>query len=240
MPAVFIHGVPDTAHVWDFLFKQLSRQDLIALELPGFDIDLPVGFASTKEEYVDWIIQELEQMDGPIDLVGHDWGCLLTARVASLRPDLIRSWAAGSGPVSADYVWHPLAQIWQTPEKGEQWMDDLKPDEFTKQLEAYGVPAQIAAKTTKRFDYRMKRSILPLYRSALTVGAEWQPGLGDVKSPGLVFWGKQDEACPVDFADRLAEDTGARRVLKLDCGHWTPIQRPVEVAQALVEHWASV
>ena len=51
----------------------------------------------------------------PVDLVGHDWGSLLVQRVVSLRPDLIRTWACGNGPVDTEYVWHDMAQQWQTP-----------------------------------------------------------------------------------------------------------------------------
>ena len=46
---------------------------------------------------------------------------MLAARVASLRPDLVRTLCGGSGPISADYEWHPLAKIWQEPGRGEQF-----------------------------------------------------------------------------------------------------------------------
>ena len=237
MPAVFIHGVPDTVHVWDSVFSQLARTDLLALELPGFDTAVPIGFSAGKEEYVDWIIRKLEAVGEPVDLVGHDWGCLFTARVASLRPAFVRTWAAGSGPVSANYEWHPLAKIWQTPEKGEQWMRELDSGKFSQQLQELGVPPEIAPAMASRVDERMKQVILRLYRSALHVGQEWQPDLAKVTSPGLVFWGEQDEACPIRFAQDLADDTHAERALKLDCGHWTPLQKPREVAEALTAHW---
>ena len=237
MSAVFIHGVPDTVHVWDAVFSQLARTDLLALELPGFDTAIPSGFTATKEEYVDWIIRKLEAVGGPVDLVGHDWGCLFTARVTSLRPDLVRTWAAGSGPVSAAYDWHPLAKIWQTPGKGEEWMRELDSKKFSQQLQELGVPAGVAPSMASRVDERMKLVILRLYRSAIHVGQEWQPELAKVTSPGLVFWGEQDEACPIRFAEELAQDTHAARTLKLDCGHWTPLQKPKEVAEALTAHW---
>jgi pimeloyl-ACP methyl ester carboxylesterase len=110
MTAILVHGVPDTYRVWDGVRKHLGRSDVKALALPGFGVPLPAGFQASKEAYVDWITGELEKEDGPVDLVGHDWGCILVARVASLRPDLVRTWAGGDGPVSAAYVWHPWAR----------------------------------------------------------------------------------------------------------------------------------
>jgi hypothetical protein len=37
--------------------------------------------------------------------------------------------------------------------------------------------------------------------------AEWEPGLANITFPGLVFWGKLDPACPIEFADHLGKDT---------------------------------
>ncbi len=127
MPAVFVHGVPDTSHVWDWVRSYLACRDAVALALPGFASSLPAGFGSTKEEYVDWLIEQLEQLGEPVDLVGHDWGCLLTVRVASIRPDLVRTWAAGSGPVNRDYEWHGLAKVFQTPTlESDGWRSSIK------------------------------------------------------------------------------------------------------------------
>ena len=240
MPVIFVHGVPDTFHVWDEVRGHLPALETAALALPGFGCPIPQGFTATKEEYVDWIINKLEEFAEPVDLVGHDWGCLLTARVASLRPDRVRSWAGGDGPVSKDYVWHDLAQIWQTLGAGEKWMAELEAVTFSQQLQSLGVPAAPAKDAAARVDSLMQDCILRLYRSAVTAGAEWQPGLAQVTAPGLVFWGREDRACPVEFADKLAEDMNGAQILKLDCGHWTPLQKPGEVAEALRQHWAAV
>src|ERR1700688_3759886 len=119
-PAVLVHGVPDPYRVWDPVRAQITRKDVVALALPGFDSPAPAGFTSTKEAYADWIIQQLETIGTPVDLVGHDWGCMLTARVASIRPDLVRTWTGISGPIDPGYEWHEIAKIWQTPGEGER------------------------------------------------------------------------------------------------------------------------
>ena len=239
MPAVFIHGVPDTYRVWEPVHPHLDRSDTVTLALPGFDSPLPDGFKATREEYVDWIIAQLEQHSAPVDLVGHDWGCIFVVRVASVRPDLVRTWAAGDGPLSKDYEWHALAKIWQTPGAGEEFMANLDPTQFSGQLEQLGVPADLAAQATAHVDERMKDCILRLYRSAINVGSEWQPALAQIKARGLVLWGALDEACPVRFADQLGQDTRAEQVLRFNTGHWFPLQAPAETARALQKHWQS-
>ncbi|MFF7969689.1 alpha/beta fold hydrolase [Streptomyces sp. NPDC007903] len=240
MPAILIHGVPDTHHVWDDVRRHLTRSDVEAWDLPGFGAPRPEGFDSTKEEYVTWLIDRLAGVGEPVDLVGHDWGCLLTARVASVRPDLIRSWAGGNGPISAEYVWHPLAKLWQDPVAGDRWAQEYDAAAFAKDLtDSLQVPAEPAEKAAGRVDETMRDSILKLYRSALTVGAEWEPQLANLSAPSLLFWGALDPVCATEFGEKMAESLRASRLLELDSSHWTLLQRPAEVAAALEEHWSS-
>ena len=103
-----------------------------------------------------------------------------------------------------------------------------------------GMPKDYAAEAPRRVDATMGDCLLRLYRSGVTVGADWQPGLADVTAPGLVIWGERDQTVPVANADILARDTSARRVLRLNAGHWWPFQRLEEVATALVGREAIV
>lgn len=240
MPAILVHGVPDTHRVWDGVRRHLTRGDVEAWDLPGFGAPRPAGFGSTKEEYVDLLVERLERIGEPVDLVGHDWGCILTARVASLRPDLVRTWAGGNGPVSAEYVWHPAAQVWQDQVEGDRFMEELKVQSFAADLAAgFDVPEELAEEMAGRVDGPMRDSILRLYRSAVTMGAEWEPDLAQVSAPSLVFWGASDPACPIEFGRRLGAALRATKVAELDCNHWTVLQKPAEVAALLEAHWSA-
>ncbi|GAA1712420.1 alpha/beta hydrolase [Kribbella yunnanensis] len=236
MPAVLIHGVPDTHRLWGDVRRHLSRTDVEAWDLPGFGAPLPEGFSSTKEEYVDWLIQRLDQFGEPVDLVGHDWGCILTARVAALRPDLVKTWAGSNGPVSATYQWHPLAEIWQSP-AGDRFMAESNSTSWAELIAGFDIPVALAAATASHIDEHMKDCILNLYRSAVTVGAEWEPDLANVKAPSLVVWGALDPACQVEFGHRLGDSMHAVDIIELNCNHWTILQKPAEVAAILEAHW---
>jgi pimeloyl-ACP methyl ester carboxylesterase len=240
MPAVLVHGVPDTTRVWSTLRAQLGRDDVTALALPGFGNRAPTGFTATKEAYVEWLLRELRAIRGSIDLVGHDWGGLLVVRAVSVEPGLVRTWAAGAAPLDPEYVWHAAAQRWQTPGVGEQVMARITPELMAAGLAAVGVPPEAAADTGRHVDDEMKRCILALYRSAVHVGAEWTADLAHVTAPGLVLWGAGDPYAEARFGERLAQRTGARFVSYPECGHWWQLQRPAEVAAELRAHWASV
>jgi pimeloyl-ACP methyl ester carboxylesterase len=239
MPVVLVHGVPDTHRMWDALRAHLDRTDVVAVALPGFGTAVPPGFDASKEAYVDWLLAEIARMRAPVDLVGHDWGANLVQRVVSLRPDLVRTWAAGSGIVDIEYVWHDLARQWQTPGVGEQIMELMAGDAMAEALAAAGVPPDAAREAASRVDDAMKACILRLYRSALRVGAEWQPGVERVTRPALVFWGADDAFGDVRFAERLAARVRGELVVFPGTGHWWPVQRPAETAAALARFWAA-
>src|SRR5687767_15804716 len=107
MPAVFVHGVPETHRLWDTVIANLHRDDCVALQLPGFGCPLPSGFDPHKDVYVDWLISQIEAEEDPVDLVGHDWGGGLVLRLVSLRPDLVRSWTTDCAAVAdVEFEWH--------------------------------------------------------------------------------------------------------------------------------------
>lgn len=90
---VFVHGVPETATLWDKL-RGLLQRGSVALSLPGFGCARPDGFAATHDAYVAWLCDEIRRLGPPVDLVGHDWGAGLTYRIATAHGDLLRSWVA--------------------------------------------------------------------------------------------------------------------------------------------------
>ena len=237
MPAFLVHGVPDTHRLWDRVRAHLSRKDVLAPDLPGFGRDTPPGWTATKEAYVDWIVGEIEKAGQPVDLVGHDWGSILVQRVVSLRPDLIRTWACGNGAVDREYVWHDMAQQWQTPDVGEMVMELMAGDAMVDGLVGGGVPADLAPDVVSHIDDRMKTCILALYRSAVNVGQEWEADVAKITRPGLVLWGHEDPFVAPQFAERLAARVRGRLHFFEGCGHFWPHERPKETAEVLERFW---
>jgi pimeloyl-ACP methyl ester carboxylesterase len=240
MPAVFVHGVPETHVIWDDIRSRLSRKDTIAPDMPGFSTPVPDGFGATMNEYAGWLVGEMEKVGEPVDLVGHDWGALLSLRVACLRPDLIRTWTIGSGAIDPDYVWHDLARMWQTPGVGEQVSQAMTGDALKQALGGGGVPLEHVDIIADHVDDTMKDCILKLYRSAVNVGTEWGPDLPKAPATGMLLWGVDDPYMQVKHAEYVGKVTGAKMFRLENTGHWWPLQRPDEAAKALEEHWASV
>jgi pimeloyl-ACP methyl ester carboxylesterase len=247
MPAVFVHGVPETPAVWDALRAQLKRDDTIAVQLPGFGCPRPNGFGATKEEYVEWLVGELEVISkqGPIDLVGHDWGAGFALRLVSTRADLVRSWVIDGGSFgSPDFEWHDFAKLWQTPGEGEQfWTDGLaqSPEERGALYEAlFAIPLEASIELNRAIDQTMADCILALYRSAVDVGAEWGPDFHDIPKPGRVVVPSDDTFLNPDHSRAATRRAGAE-VAELDgLGHWWMLQDPARGAALLEGFWATL
>jgi len=246
MPAVLVHGVPESGAGWDPLLSQLTRDDVVVLRLPGFGHGRPDGFGATKEEYVAWLVDEVESLppDEPVDLVGHDWGGGFVVRLVSTRPDLVRSWVTDAASLGhTDVKWHAVARIWQTPGEGEEFFEQqlaLPVEQRAAAYELFGVPHDEAVRMAGWVDRTMADCILALYRSALDVGREWGPDFHDIPVPGLVVAPSEDPFLAHDLARAAAARAGAG-VVELDgLGHWWMLQDPERSASVLDQFWSSL
>lgn len=240
MTAIFIHGVPDTARVWDRLIGALPAGETVALALPGFGCPRPPHFAATMDDYLAWLIGALEAVPGPRDVIAHDWGSILMLRALSQRPDLFRSWVGGGAPLTPDYTWHPTARLWQTPGAGEKAMDRLTPELARDMLRKAGLSEADAAEAAARIDPVMKASILALYRSGRDVFRQWGAEVAPSPVPGLVVWGERDIYADPRYGASLAASTGAAVVTLEGCGHWWPRERAEETAAAILAFWRRI
>lgn len=247
MTVVFVHGNPETAAIWGPLVAALGRDDVVLLSPPGFGAPLPEGFGATFLEYRDWLEAELEKIDGPIDLVGHDWGGGHVVNAVMHRPELVRSWASDVvGLFDPDYVWHDMAQVWQTPGAGEELLENMMGGGLSARTElmtSLGIPTDIAGAIAEHQNGDMAKAILALYRSATQPAmAEAGHALGSAaERPGLSLLATEDPYIGAsDTRYRAAERAGARTEVLEGLGHWWMVEDPDRGAAALTAFWASL
>jgi pimeloyl-ACP methyl ester carboxylesterase len=247
MTVVLVHGNPETDAIWGPLVDALGREDVVRLSPPGFGAPLPDDFPATYLAYRDWLEDELQRFDGPVDLVGHDWGGGHVVTAMMHRPELVRSWASDVvGLFDPDYVWHDLAQVWQTPGAGEELVDTLlggTPQDRADRLAAFGIPIDIATSIAAEQGPEMGRAILLLYRSAAQPAmAEAGRALQNAAArPGLSLLATEDPYIgSADTRRRAADKAGARTEVLDGLGHWWMVQDPARGAAALTEFWESL
>ncbi|MBA2624053.1 MAG: alpha/beta hydrolase [Acidimicrobiia bacterium] len=243
MPVVLVHGNPETAAVWAKLRGAISREST-ALSLPGFGCPRPGGFDASMDSYAAWLLGELDRIEGPVDLVGHDWGGLLTYRVATSEGHRLRSWVADVAHLAhRDYEWHDFAKLWQTPDQGEAFMEsqnELPPEERAQVFEAMGVPSDDALEMAAGSDATMGGCILDLYRSATpNPHHRWGPWT-PTTAPGLVLDATEDPFGDETLAGEVAEALGARFERIEGAGHFWPYQAPDKAASILESFWSSL
>jgi pimeloyl-ACP methyl ester carboxylesterase len=247
MTVVLVHGNPETDAIWGPLIDAVGREDVVCLSPPGFGAPLPDDFPATCLAYRDWLEDELEAIDEPVDLVGHDWAGAHVMNLVMHRPEMVRSWASDAvGLFDPDYVWHDLAQVWQTPGDGEQLVNTMMDgtiEDRADQMADLGIPADIATSIAAAQGPEMGRAILLLYRSAR------QPAMAEAgralekaaARPGLSLLATEDTYMGSDaLRRRSAARAGARTVVLDGLGHWWMVQDPTRGAAALTRFWETV
>jgi pimeloyl-ACP methyl ester carboxylesterase len=247
MTVVLVHGNPETDAIWGPLVDALGRDDVVRLSPPGFGAPLPGDFPATYLAYRDWLEDELQRFDGPVDLVGHDWGGGHVVTAMMHRPELVRSWASDVvGLFDPDYVWHDLAQVWQTQGAGEELVNTLLGgtlQDRAERLAAFGIPMDIATSIAAEQGPDMGRAILLLYRSAAQPAmAEAGRALENAAArPGLSLLATEDPYIgSAEPRRRAADRAGARTEVLEGLGHWWMVQDPARGAAALTRFWESV
>jgi pimeloyl-ACP methyl ester carboxylesterase len=247
MTVVLVHGNPETPDVWDLLIPHLTPQPVVRLSPPGFGAPVPEGFGATVTDYRDWLIGELAALPGPVDLVGHDWGGCHVLNAVMVRPDLVRSWASDVvGGYDPDYEWHDLAQVWQRPGEGEEWVDRTLAAPAERRaagLAGLGVDPVVAGRVAAGIDRAMGDCLLRLYRSAAQpVLARLGAGLDRAaQRPGMAILATEDHFMGgTELCHRAAARANARVEVLDGLGHWWMAQDPARGAEALNRFWASL
>jgi pimeloyl-ACP methyl ester carboxylesterase len=248
MPIVLVHGNPETSAIWDEMRKQLDRTDVIALSPPGFGAPVPEGFTATSDAYVGWLALEVQKLDSPVDLVGHDWGGGHVARLACSRPELIRSWATDiAGCFDPDYAWHDLAQVWQTPGAGEaavSQMTQMPAADRKARFVSLGMTPTVAesvaaAVNAKRWAGASSRSTAPLRSRRWRSGA--RSSRGGAKRPALAIIPSEDPYTRgPEVARRSAQRANAKIAVLEKLGHWWMCQDLRRGAAVLNEFYAGL
>ncbi len=241
---VFLHGVPETSALWDKIRANFD-EETVALSMPGFGCPRPDGFGATKDDYAEWLVGELETFDAPVDLVGHDWGALLTYRVASTRGDLLRSWTADiANGAHPNVGWHRFARVWQTPGEGEAYFKDVHETPLESMAEAYErfhLNHDDALTLASWSDETMGSCILDLYRSATpNVYHSWGAQFAPTSAPGLILHAELDQFGNEEMSREVAETFGAREAMLSGVGHWWALESPREAADVIKDFIQSI
>ncbi len=243
LPVLLLHGVPQTAIVFRHLFPVLAADRLVLAPdlkgLGGSEVGGPYDVATLVREIAALILHEV---DGPVDVVGHDWGGAIALALADTRPDLVRRLVVINAPyrkVSLVKAFHiPLFALPGLPEVvfrlgGRRlidgmlrlaWKSDqpLDPDVRDRYAASYANPQRVSA-MLGYYRASVRGQIAGRRKVAEPPTGPTPTGLGR-----LVLWGAADPVMPMAIAESVCSDLGpaAELVALPGIGHFPLEEAP--------------
>lgn len=222
LPALCIHGWPQSSYMWRHMLPALASAGRRALapDLPGFG-DSPPDSPGTFERHVE-ALERFRRAVGldRVVLAVHDTGGLIGLRWACDHPDAVSGLVITNTGFFPGHEWIEIAKTMRTPIQGEALVDSLSREGFATLLE----------EASSEFDERAldeywkafstagnRRGMLELYRSFNDDQLEsYQRKLAALEVPALILWGRQDEYIPLDYASRFAKEMPGSKLVLLD------------------------
>ncbi|GAA3942478.1 alpha/beta fold hydrolase [Litoribacillus peritrichatus] len=239
-PILFLHGNPDTSHLWSGMIALLEKQYLcIAPDLPGYgeseiapDFDFSL---SGQANFIDDFVKALK-LDSPVHLVVHDVGAFFGLSWAVACSEQVRSITIFNTAYTRDYRWHKLGRIWRTPLLGELSLALMDERTFVGSIRrvAPKLPKNVITQSYQQLTKKTHKTMLKLYRAMNpSVFIGWDERFQRVarQTPVQVVWGSQDPY----IERRIARTFGTEKITYLeDYSHWVPAEAPEQAAECLV------
>ncbi len=256
---LMLHGFPEYGGAWDELASQLAdRYHCIAPDQRGY------GASYTPENVRDYSMGKLVGdvvhligTDGPVIVMGHDWGASVAYGLATSRPDLVshliiangvhpvpfqRAMAAGGAQSTASQYINTLRRA------GSE--DVLAQDDFARLMQLFSAHMDMSWLTGDTLEAQKNiwrqsglGGMINWYRASPLIVAD--PGtpvaMPDlplerlrVQCPHLLIWGDGDTALlPVstEGLEEFAPDL--KRAFVPGADHWLLHQKPERIAQII-------
>ena len=257
-----LHGFPEYGGAWSDLAAFLSdRFCVIAPDQRGYGQSwAPEGVENYAVSKLVGDMAALIGGDGPVIVMGHDWGAAVAYGLAMFRPELVshliiangvhavpfqRALAAGGAQSEASQYINVL----RAPGSAER----LAADDFAKLLKLFSAKMDLSWLTGSRLDdYKREWSrqgrldaMINWYRaSPLVVADPGQPvempplpvDRMQIRCPHLLIWGAQDTALLPEATEGLEEF--APKLIRAeiaDADHWLLHQKPERVARIVCD-----
>jgi pimeloyl-ACP methyl ester carboxylesterase len=247
---VLLHGWPDTLALWDEVAPRLVAA--------GFRVAVPdlrgCGCSDKPRDVESYRMHHLvgdvvaivgALGDDKVTLVGHDWGAALAWAVATFRADLVERLVVLSvGHPAALYSaglsqqvksWYML--LFQFEGVGEAF---LRKNDYEALRRWSGHPRADAVIDELERDGQMTTHLL-WYRANVAPNAFVvpPPALPPVQVPVLGLWSSRDFALTEhQMTNSVDYCANGFRYVRLDGGHWIPIEEPATVSREIVEFCA--
>jgi pimeloyl-ACP methyl ester carboxylesterase len=212
-----LHGWARTHRDFDAVVAPDGREPLpaLALDLPGFGASPPPPEAWGSADYGSAVGAVLEEMEGPIVLLGHSFGGRVAVHLANQRPESIGALVLTGVPL--------LRPSGRRASVAPAY-------KVVRRLHRMGIIPDATMEAARQrhgsADYRAAQGIM---RQVLvrTVNETYGEQLDGVRCPVHLVWGADDTAAPLEMAQRaLARVADGDLDVFPGVGHLTPLEIP--------------
>ena len=231
---VLAAGISVPYYIWDPTFAALTHAGFRVLRYDYYGrgySDRP-DLAYTQDVYVRQLAELLDalHMTEPIDLAGLSFGGSVVTSFADRYPNRVRSLVFVDPSFRTPYrvsVVEQLPFLWNflTAVFEERWWADAQLDDFLHPERFPDWPARYTVQLQYRGFRRVQRSTNV---SNATVDQDPEmKRVGQHSRPVLAFWGKDDNAVPIEFSSTLLQAMPRARLVPVEsAGHLPHWEQP--------------
>ncbi|MFE5285170.1 alpha/beta fold hydrolase [Nocardia sp. NPDC056611] len=226
-PLVLVHGSGAGARAWEGVAGAFATTNLVVLpNLSGSDPARDDGGELTVELLAEQLAAVVADLGaGPVDLVGHSLGAVVSAALAAWRPELVRSLVpvAGFAGPGDEYLRNSLT-VWR----------DLLGDAAA--FARYSMLLAFSRAHLRSIGHAAVEELAVRFQSTpdrrrqieLALRLDIRDLLPRVQAPTLVIGAAQDGFLPVENARELAAAIPGAVYEEIDTGHVVMVERPRE------------
>jgi len=238
---LFIHGRPTNCKLWDGVIQELSiHHRCFAVDLPGMG---HTPFAPYRPDYLDNLAKQIELIRIRHDVkkwhvVGHDAGAAVAVQYAGRFPRHVECLALMSPAIFPDLKPFYLMNALRRPLVGEI-LAPLVHFVFWQIAMRRAITGKSARATLRAFYQPFSGmagawKLMQLVRWGKPEGmlGKIPATLAALQMPALIFHGTRD-VLPATFAERAASLIPNANLVRLDAGHFIPLDGPNDVTNCL-------
>jgi pimeloyl-ACP methyl ester carboxylesterase len=245
-----VHGLRGTHHGLEAIVAELPDRCVVVPDLPGFGDSTPMTRRHDVEGYASAIVELIERLAGrrPVVLLGHSFGSVIAARVASRAPELVKLLVLVN-PIATPPLRGPRVVL-SGLTSAYYWLGKVLPARWGKALLSSKWIVLAASRAMVRTkDKRLQQFIhdshlryFSRFHSPTVLCESYESSVRhtvtdhapSLTMPTLLIAGETDDIAPVAgqraLADRLAD---AELVVLPDVGHLVHYETPVAAGQEI-------
>ena len=218
-----LHGWRRTSADFD---RVLAGMSAIALDLPGFGASPEPPSAWGAADYAAAVAPVLDEMDGPVVVLGHSFGGRVAVCLAAARPESVRALVLTGVPLI-----RPATATARKPAlkfRAARWLNrrGVLSDERMESLRRQHGSADYRAATGVMRDVFVR-----------VVNESYEAELAKVQCPIELVWGDDDAEARLAVAESaMSVVPDAKLTVLRGAGHLTPLSAPDALRAALERH----